>query len=73
MARPRTAGGTPLVNPPRFKPSRDRYINVRSIECPTCKAGIGQPCRKLDGTEGRVQHDIRRRLVIRAENEARFA
>lgn len=64
-------GGRPLVSPPRFKPKRDRRIDVRSIVCPTCEAAVGLPCMSSKGTV--VQHVARRRAVIRRENEARDA
>lgn len=55
---------------PKFKPTRDRRINVRAVECPSCKAAVGAFCTKLDGTPGQIQHPARRRAAIRAENEA---
>lgn len=65
--------GNQFTRAPKFKPTRDRRINVRAVECPTCKAEVGAFCRKLDGSEGTVQHPSRRRAAIRAENEAREA
>lgn len=65
--------GVPLLSPPRFTPKRDRKIDVRSAECPTCDAPKGSPCVKTDGTipTTHLQHPKRRQMAVRADNLAR--
>lgn len=65
--------GNQFTKAPKFKPPRDRRVEVRAVECPSCKAAVGAPCTKLDGTPGQIQHPGRRRLAIRMENLAREA
>lgn len=65
--------GTPLIRPPRFKPKRDRQVDVLGVPCPSCGAGVDVKCSKLDGTPGNpmLRHDSRRRMAVRADNLAR--
>jgi hypothetical protein len=63
----RGTGGSPLVNPPRFKPKQDRRVNARIVPCPTCKAEVDAFC--VSSTGHRVNHPIRRRMAIRKMNE----
>ena len=65
--------GVPLIRAPRVKPKRDRHVKVLSVACPSCGAGTGEPCRKLDGTPstGHLQHPSRRRMAVRAGNLSR--
>lgn len=65
--------GQEFTRTPKFKPRRDRRINAKVVECPSCGAGVGDPCFKLDGTEslGPLTHSARRRLAVRADNLTR--
>lgn len=66
--------GAPLVRAPKVKPKRDRHVpTISVVACPDCKAPIGSPCTKIDGTPGSpaLRHPSRRRLAVRADNLAR--
>lgn len=64
--------GIPLLNPPRFKPTRDRQMDTRSVECPDCKSAPRVGCVNLATGEPRTSsHPARRRMAVRADNEAR--
>lgn len=61
----------PLLNPPRFKATRDRRIDSRSVECPTCLAKPRDPCVTFAGLVSQSCHPSRRRMAVRADNLAR--
>ena len=66
--------GVPLTRAPRIKAKRDRHIpTISVVACPDCKAPIGSPCTKIDGTPGSLalKHPVRRRLAVRLDNAAR--
>ena len=67
-------GVAAMTRAPKFKPKRDRHIpTISVVACPDCKAPIGSPCTKIDGTPGSLalKHPVRRRLAVRLDNAAR--
>lgn len=44
----------------------DRRVAVRSVTCPTCQAGVGDPCVNAAGAPT-MQHKYRRVMALRAE------
>lgn len=51
-------------------PQRRTLVNNRSVECPVCHAPEGQNCLNVDGGSLSYVHDPRRRMAIRARNQA---
>lgn len=49
------------------KPFRDRPVRSQAVVCPTCGAGVGEPCKTAGGR--RTIHTSRRRMALRAENQ----
>jgi hypothetical protein len=61
-----------MIRTPRFKPTRDRKIDVRAEECPTCKAEPRQPCLKGGTIPSETSnHPSRRAMAVRRLNGAR--
>lgn len=60
-----------LLTKPRHKPRRDRAVSVLSVECPSCKVGIGEKCVSFSGGTSTMRHPSRRRMAVRLDNEMR--
>lgn len=63
-----------MTRAPRMKPKRDRHIpTISVVACPDCRAPIGSPCTRIDGSPGSpaLRHPARRRLAVRLDNLAR--
>jgi hypothetical protein len=60
--------------PRNYKPPRDRAVPTKdAVDCPDCKATIGNRCVGADGIERDGCHRARRRMAVRAENEKRMS
>jgi DNA-binding transcriptional regulator YiaG len=52
-------------------PRNDRHVAVRSVACPTCGVGVGEPC--VSSTGKRANHPTRRRMALRAEQAPSYS
>lgn len=62
-----------MLKAPKFRPTRDRKVDVTAVSCPSCGATPRSACFRLDGLQspGHLQHPSRRRMAVRADNIAR--
>jgi hypothetical protein len=50
---------------------RTRAIYVKNVvPCPTCEAGIGEPCLNVKGEPAATYHIARKRMALRKERES---
>lgn len=55
--------------PAAFKPFRDKKVPMKGVvPCPTCGAGVDEPC--VTSTGRHVVHGSRRRMALRALRKA---
>lgn len=62
------AGGHYIPDVPKAKAHR---VSLRAVECPDCKADLGEPCRSSTGKVMNAGHRSRKRLATRLDNESR--
>lgn len=53
-----------------FTAQKSRPVSIMAVPCPTCSSAAGVRCVKPDGT-CTSSHTARRRIAVRAENNAR--